>query len=288
MIKINNMFIFLIPVDLTRHSRFVKNIEALKTEGVSDVIVILTRKSDLKLWNDLNNKCEALVLEDWVSDEAIRAAEERQSMPTFKKWCALWRIQDRVQYSHIVCCDSEINVLKPIDKFFADSLPSQLLFAGDHMPQHPGYDGYRKLVQLCREKGEVSPTIDSGCGKRIYTWWSGLPVYVTGSTLREFLEHVGMTNPLALAQSLTREIFDHIVYQHYLTSRRLHGARFLCFTHECRISFGWSLEDTAPEAAFSAAEKAGLVTLWMAKRTRLRLPERNTVYLEYHLDHAGD
>lgn len=279
--------LFLIPLDLTRHARFAENLLKLQTPH-SEVIVILTRDSERQQW--AVPSIPTIVLSDWIPEEVIVEAEKRHSMPTFKKWCALSRLAERKgEYKFIICCDSEIAVLRPIDEQFVASLPSQFVYAGDHLSPHPSYDVYRYLLSECQSRMPLlSPDGVSrhGCDTAIYTWWSGLPVYATGDSLREFLRIVGVDDPALLAKTLHREVFDHIVYQYYAVARGIHGARFLCFTHDTRTPVGWSLEATATPSSFRTAEQHGLAILWMSREDRLRIPQyAERVYLEYHLDH---
>lgn len=279
---------FVIPLDTTRHLRYVKNLAYLASD-FSDVFVVLSRSSDLILVEPhLTPEIRTLVLTDWITEDSLLIAERRRSVPTFKKWIALQRLIEsfdaKNRYEYCVCCDSEIRVLRPIDAEFVAALPSQFVFVGDHLSSHASYDNYRKILLDASTRSQ-SAIESSSCVGRLMTWWSGLPIYST-ETLPDFLGLVGAQDAMSLAKSLKWEAFDHMTYQRYAVSRHINGAVFVCLSHDTRTPTGWSLEDVATDIVYAASRKAGLATLWATRKTMERIPElSNYAYIEYHMDH---
>ncbi len=268
---------------------FARNLGALSSE-VSDVYVILTRNSDLAIWNraPVIPRVQPLVLADWVPEEAIITAIKEKSMPTFKKWMGLQRVYkdyagDR-RYKYMICCDCEVRVIKPIDANFISNLPSQFLAVGDHFAGRT--QGWESLVRTANSRDPPSEIILSSCYNNLYTWWSALPIYDV-ATLDQFLLHVGTQDPLALARWLRYEVFDHMLYQRFIILRSLCGARYICLTHDLHAPNGWSLESHETSLmVFEATRKAGLRTVWISNQVARRVPAAvcADTYLMYHLD----
>lgn len=276
---------FAIPLDATRHMKYASNLMTL-VSPLSDVYVILTTQRDLAIWNRsiINSSIKTIVLSDWVSEAAIYLAIRNKSMPTFKKWLALEHILEENSYSYIICCDCEVEGIKPIDEEFIAALPSQFNFVGDHLAGK--YVVWNKIIDASNTWPlSTQHEHRSDCDLKIHTWWSGLPVYAVES-LREFLEYVGVDNHLKLAKSLRWELFDHLVYQQYLLNNNLDGAKLICLTHDLETPNGWSLEaHFSSPAVYEASRKAGLQTLWATKAVFKSIPEAvSGIYIVYHLD----
>lgn len=291
---------FVIPVDATRHAEYALRLSQLVSH-VSDVYIILSRESDRELWEQATHTrdmMQVIVLSRWIPEVAIRTAEANRAMPTFKKWMGLHLViqnhEALSRYSHLICCDSEIRVLRAFDANFVASLPSQFTIVGDHISRSAWHDnfGARILADVKSRLADVPMTEAASkiaCLDKAYSWWCGLPIYSCDNSLLDFLRQVKTHDSLKLASSLTCASFDHLIYQRYLLLRSLCNARLACLTHDLGISMGWSLECFATPAILEATEKAGLQTLWVSKVTRLKYPQiAPTAYIEYHLDRNAD
>ena len=288
----------MIPVDATRHLMFAPQLASL-ISPVSDVFVVLSRRSDFELWSfsSPDPNIRIITLDDWIPEEVIRTSEKNRSVPTFKKWMALARLVDIYDlqdlYSHCICCDCEISVIRPIDDEFVSKISSQFTFVGDHVSRSAWHDNFAAQIlktTLSLDPPRVDTTAPKlpECIDSIFSWWSGLPVYATDS-LSEFLNHAGVQNPKKLAESLNCTVFDHLVYQRYVILRRLFGSRVVCLTHDLGIPTGWSLECFATPAVISAVVGAGLEILWVTKSTRIRYPLiAPLAYIENHQDRTPD
>ncbi len=280
---------FVIPVHAPMHAKYSPEI-AKFVSPFSDVYVILTTITDLEIWNLIPQpSVKTLVLSDWVSDSAVSTALTNKCMPTFKKWLGIAKIMADESttglYKFFITCDSEVKLVKPIDKEFVEALPSQFIFIGDHVStEHYLYTISEQILgEGKRHDPEISdlapPT--KPCDDLIYTWWSGLPVYAA-DRLSEFLEHVGAHDATTLAKTLCWRIFDHLVYQRYTLRKGLHNAQFLCLTHDLGVPTGWSLEGYRTSyQAFEASRKMGLKTLWTNVLSRKLNPQ---AYILFHLD----
>lgn len=275
---------FVVPLDATKHLTWARHLSRLSSD-VSDVYIILSRQSDLGLWASSlpPQECRVLVMTDWVPEEALSIVEKSSSVPTFKKWMGLSRIMSLNKgYSFLITIDCEINVLRSIDEEFVRKIPSQFTFIGDHIKSYS--DHYSKIVRTSAMRGATSHVDPGNCHDVILTSRSGLPVYST-ETIQQFFNFIGVDKPLELARTLDRWTFDHVVYQHFLVDRVMHGAKFLCLTHELHATVGWSLECSREKSPFEAARRAGLSILWLSQKTRSVCPEAAPeAYIEYHMD----
>ncbi len=270
---------FAIPLDIGRHRAYANNLAALST-SISDIYIILTNQSDLEIWKkDPVAEVHVLVLSDWIPDEAIEISLKNRSIVTFKKWMALRRLSQMHNYRYIITCDSEIAVIKPINQQFINNLESQFILVGDH----------RRITWLgdfdaVARRFDPPTSIESGpCDDEIFCWWSGMPVY-DSTSLPGFLQYIQADDPIKLAKSIDIKTFDHLVYQRYIRRLGLHGARYVCLTHDMLLPplKGWSLEFLpSSQEVHDAARRAGLKTLWVHHKFSSFGPD---AYIIYHLD----
>lgn len=296
---------FIIPVHAPEHASRAPKLTKLVSE-VSDAYVVLTRRADLVLWRShapRHSFINEIVVADWVPEIVIQTAEANRCMPTFKKWMGLaWLILNEKSeiYNYAICCDSEVEVLRPLDHAFLDSLPSQFVFVGDHIKRSEWHDNFAGLILQETKRRVPGGTHDDGdknCDRNsVYTWWSGLPIYAIDASLTRFLESMGMLPcpKLEVLRTMSCVTFDHLIYQRHIMQQKNGIGRLVCLTHDVmRPSsspiLGWSLELASSSTVMEAVrERAGLKTLWTSRVMRLKNPDAVAdAYLEYHTDRTA-
>jgi hypothetical protein len=269
-----NRIAFVIPMDIPRHSRYLTNLLKL-VSAFSDVFIVVTEKKDENILKD-TSEIFKICLSDFLTSVEIKQGIERKCMPTLKKWIGLKYLLTRFDgtnhYRYVVCCDCEMEVIRPIDHEFVEKLQTQWTFLGDHPKT------FREVIMKSKFFLGKDDT-EHPCGNDLMTWWSGLPLYEM-STLRKFMELVDVQS---LVHKLSWSIFDHLVYQSYAI-KYVPDSRFMCFTHDLGCPSGWSLEGKTTLRKHILAAKNVLEIMWLPKKIYENNKDIVSPYIVYHLD----
>ena len=191
----------LIPIH-PPHYHFIYNaLDKLKSNDIAiDVFLIFSSKSDYDLFT-MKEEIHPIILPETYHTKSI---------VTFKKFYGLRQLADS-KYDHLICCDSEIDIIPSnftdtnINAKIKQIFETKKIYAGktdDYWANHIT----RTSADLFPDKQEMLKTLTDDF--KLYFWWSDLPVY-RRTDITPFLNMINY-------DSITWYHFDFIIYQYYL------------------------------------------------------------------------
>ena len=192
---------FIIPIHPPHYHFIYPLIDKIyQTSFIIDIYLVFSNEQDYNLF----------IYKDKIKHIIIPQIETN-NIVTFKKFYALEKLKDDLQYDYFIVCDSEItivpenftetNILNKINKIYEN----KIVYAGEQ----PNNTDFMNIIKhsanlICNESESEKITKNY----TMYYWWSDLPVYKR-EYLADFFSKIDYSN-------IVWYHFDHIIYLNYL------------------------------------------------------------------------